>query len=261
MRNRQPRRRATAFTGLLAGPLALLLTGCGAAGAADGDTLTVFAAASLQEVFTGLAEDFEREHPGVDVVLSTAGSADLATQVVEGAPADVFASADGETMRRVADAGLTAGEPEVFATNVLAIATPAGNPAGVTSFADLARPGLAVVVCAPQVPCGAAAERVQEATGVALSPVSEESSVTDVLGKVSTGQADAGLVYATDVARAGDAVTAVPFPEAAGAVNTYPVAALRDAADPALAAEFVDAVTGAAGRAALAAAGFGVPGA
>ncbi|MCI2240491.1 molybdate ABC transporter substrate-binding protein [Paenibacillus sp. TRM 82003] len=246
---------AAALTALLAG----LIAGCGAAAAPDGDTLTVFAAASLQEVFTEVAEDFERDHPGVDVALSSAGSADLATQVLEGAPADVFASADEATMARVAGAGLVAGEPEVFATNVLTVATPAGNPAGVTSLADLARPGLAVVVCAPQVPCGAAARRVQEAAGVALTPVSEESSVTDVLGKVTTGQADAGLVYATDVARAGDAVTAVPLPEAAGAVNTCPVAALRDAADPALAAEFVEAVTGEAGRAALAAAGFGVP--
>ncbi|WP_432483075.1 molybdate ABC transporter substrate-binding protein [Kineococcus esterisolvens] len=256
---RTARRRvplAAALTALVAGALA----GCGgAAGAPGEETLTVFAAASLQEVFTEVAEGFERDHPGVDVALSSAGSSDLATQVLEGAPADVFASADGATMARVADAGLLAGEPEVFATNVLTVATPAGNPAGVTSFADLARPGLAVVVCAPQVPCGAAAQRVQEAAGVALSPVSEESSVTDVLGKVTTGQADAGLVYATDAARAGDAVTGLPIPEAAAAVNSYPVAALRDAAAPALAAEFVAAVIGAQGRAVLVDAGFGVP--
>ncbi|WP_432507139.1 molybdate ABC transporter substrate-binding protein [Kineococcus arenarius] len=252
--HRAPRALVAAAAALVAA----LPAGCADADGA-GRTLTVFAAASLQEVFTEVAQDFERDHPGVDVALSAAGSSDLATQIAEGAPADVFASADEATMARVTGAGLTAGEPEVFATNVLTIATPAGNTAGVTSFADLARPGLAVVACAPQVPCGAAAQRVQEATGVALTPVSEESSVTDVLGKVTSGQADAGLVYATDVARAGDAVTAVPFPEAAGAVNTYPVAALRDAADPALAAQFVDAVTGPAGRQALLAAGFGVP--
>ncbi|WP_432493358.1 molybdate ABC transporter substrate-binding protein [Kineococcus auxinigenes] len=254
-RRRAPRAPAAAAAAAL---VAALSAGCADANGA-GRTLTVFAAASLQEVFTEVARDFEREHPGVDVALSSAGSSDLATQITEGAPADVFASADEETVARVTGAGLAAGEPEVFATNVLAIATPAGNPAGITSFADLARPGQAVVVCAPRVPCGAAARRVQETTGVALSPVSEESSVTDVLGKVTTGQADAGLVYATDVARAGDAVTAVPFPEAAGTVSTYPVVALSGAADPALAAQFVDAVTGPAGRAVLLAAGFGVP--
>ncbi|WP_432497189.1 molybdate ABC transporter substrate-binding protein [Kineococcus gypseus] len=242
--------------------LLLALAGCSGADGADGAqrrTLTVFAAASLQGVFTDLAAGFEREHPGVDVALSFAGSSDLVAQVEQGAPADVLATADEATAARAAGAGLLAGEPEVFATNVLAVATPAGNPAGVTSFADLARPGLAVVVCAPQVPCGAATERVERSTGVQLSPVSEEPSVTDVLGKVTTGEADAGVVYATDVARAGEAVTGVPLPEAAGEVNAYPVAVVRGAVQAELAGRFVDAVTGPAGRSALTAAGFGVP--
>ncbi|WP_432515002.1 molybdate ABC transporter substrate-binding protein [Kineococcus sp. SYSU DK001] len=237
-----------------------LLAACGSPDADAGTrTLTVFAAASLEASFSEIGARFERAHPGVDVGFSFAGSSDLATQITEGAPADVFASADEPNMAEVADAALTAGDPVDFATNVLQIATPAGNPAGVTGFADLAAPGLKVVVCAPQVPCGAATRTVEEATGVTLSPVSEESSVTDVLGKVTSGEADAGLVYVTDVARAGEAVTGIAFPESARAVNTYPVAALRDASDAALAAAFVAFVTGPQGREALRDAGFGTP--
>ena len=243
----------------------LLLGACGSSAGAQGEqgerTLTVFAAASLRDSFTAIGERFEQAHPGVRVAFSFAGSSDLVSQVVEGAPADVLASADEGTMAQLVDASLTAGEPVDVATNVLEIATPPGNPAGTTSFADLARPGARVVVCAPQVPCGAAARTLQERTGVELAPVSEESSVTDVLGKVTSGEADAGLVYVTDVAAAGDAVTGVPFPESAGAVNTYPVAALREAADADLARSFVAFVAGEQGRSVLRAAGFGVPGA
>ena len=235
-------------------------TGEPAPGAAERSTLSVFAAASLQGTFTEIGERFERAHPGVAVAFSFAGSSDLAAQVAEGAPADVLASADGATAARVAAEGLTAGDPVPFATNVLQIATPPGNPAGVTGFTDLARPGVDVVVCAPQVPCGAAARAVQASTGVTLSPVSEESSVTDVLGKVAAGEADAGLVYVTDVRAAGGAVTGVPLPEAADVVNTYPIAALRGAAEPGLARDFVAYVTGPEGRAVLGAAGFGTPG-
>nr|WP_246315422.1 molybdate ABC transporter substrate-binding protein [Kineococcus aurantiacus] len=243
-----------------------MLTSCGtpadgapgAAGTGAG-TLTVFAAASLQASFTRIGARFEQAHPGARVRFSFAGSSDLAAQLTEGAPADVFASADERNMAKVTAASLTAGDPVDFATNVLEIATAPGNPAGVTGFADLARPGLKVVVCAAQVPCGAAAQTLQDETGVTLAPVSEESSVTDVLGKVTSGEADAGLVYVTDVAAAGDAVTGVAFPEAAGAVNTYPIAALRDSGDAGLAAEFVAFVTGPQGRPVLSAAGFGTP--
>ncbi|WP_218974250.1 molybdate ABC transporter substrate-binding protein [Streptomyces sp. NP160] len=250
---------------------ALLLTGCAsgsaatttAAGSSSSSaptgTLTVFAAASLKGAFTEIGEQFEAEHPGVRVAFSFAGSSDLATQVRNGAPADVLATADEENMLEVVDAGLTAQAPVDFATNVLTIVTPPGNPEGVASFADLARSGTAVVVCAPQVPCGAAAARVERSTGVALSPVSEESSVTDVLTKVESGEADAGLVYVTDARAARGRVTAVPFPESSGAVNTYPVAPLQGAAQPELAVEFTQAVAGTRGRAVLQAAGFGAP--
>lgn len=243
----------------------LVLAACGGGGSATGAaepeqrTLTVFAAASLTEVFTALEPRFEEAHPGVDVVFNFGASSDLTQQIVNGGPADVFATADTSTMQTVADEGLVEGEATVFATNVLQIATPPGNPAGVTSFADLARPDLQVVVCAPQVPCGSAVERIEQVAGVTLSPVSEEPDVKSALGKVTTGNADAGLVYATDVHAAGDDVAGIEFPEAAQAVNEYPIAVIADAqaAEPARA--FLELVTSADGLAVLGSAGFGGP--
>jgi molybdate transport system substrate-binding protein len=247
---------------------ALLLAGCGggaqpanpapsAAAPAESGTLTVLAAASLTGTFTALEKQFEADHPGVDVKLNVAGSSDLAQQVVNGAPADVFAAASDTTMKTVTDAGLAAGTPTIFATNVLQIAIAPGNPKGVASFADLAEPELKVVVCAPQVPCGAAAEKIEKATGVTLSPVSEEADVKSTLGKVTSGDADAGLVYVTDVTAAGEDVQGVSFPEADQAATNYPIAVLKDAPQAQLAQQFVDVVTGDAGRQALGAAGFG----
>ena len=246
-------------SGAIAVALIALTTGCAGSPTGADRAVTVFAAASLTAVFTGLGERFERDNPGTTVRFSFAGSADLVTQLTQGAPADVFASADETNMTRAVEAGLVDGEPTVFATNTLTIVTPPGNPKGVASFADLAKPGTAVVICAPQVPCGAATERVEEATGVRLSPVSEESAVTDVLGKVISGQADAGLVYRTDALGAGQQVTEVQFGAADDAVNSYPIAVLKDAADTAAARLFVDLVTGPQGRAALAEAGFAAP--
>jgi molybdate transport system substrate-binding protein len=222
-------------------------------------TLTVFAAASLKATFTRLAAEFEARNPGTKVTLSFAGSSDLATQISQGAPADVFASADTRNMTRLADAGLIDGTPTNFATNALVIAVPPSNPASVTSFADLARPGVKVVACASQVPCGAAADAAEKAAGVALSPVSEESSVTDVLGKVVSGEADAGLVYATDVKGAGDRVNGIPFGESGEAVNTYPIARVGPNRNKELAEAFIALVAGADGRTILSDAGFGAP--
>ncbi|HEY9266089.1 MAG TPA: extracellular solute-binding protein, partial [Mycobacterium sp.] len=153
-------------------------------------------------------------------------------------------------------AGLLTGQPTDFATNTLTIVTPPGNPTGIKTFADLAKPGAQVVVCAPQVPCGAATEKVMRAAGVTLAPVSEESAVTDVLGKVTSGQADAGLVYVTDAAAAGSDVTVIPFPESRGAVNRYPIAVLDHSANLDAARRFVALVTGPQGREVLGAAGF-----
>jgi molybdate transport system substrate-binding protein len=239
----------------------LLLAGCGAAPASEAAapeerTLTVLAAASLTDVFTELESTFEAANAGVDVVLGFGSSADLAQQVVNGSPADVFASASDATMTTVTDAGLTAGDPAVFARNELQIVTPPGNPDGITGFADLARPDLQVVVCVPTAPCGAAVERIEAATGITLTPVSEEPDVRAALGRITTGNADAGLVYVTDVVSAGDGVTGIPFPEAARAVTNYPIAVLADAPQPELARAWTELVTGPEGRAVLGEAGF-----
>lgn len=221
--------------------------------------ITVFAAASLKSTFTTLGTQFEKSNPGTHVTFSFAGSSDLVTQLTGGAPADVFASADTANMTKAINAGLVAGNPVNFATNTLTIVTPPGNPKNIHSFADLAQPGTQVVVCAPQVPCGAATKKVEAATGTTLNPVSEESNVTDVLGKVISGQADAGLVYVTDAGGAGSKVTTIPFPESSGAVNTYPIGVLKGSKNPATAQKFVDLATGPDGRKVLAAAGFAAP--
>ncbi|ANF33168.1 molybdate-binding protein [Leifsonia xyli] len=262
------RRVRVAAALLLAGAA---LTGCSSAGAAPSaspsasatdsvsGTVTVFAAASLTKTFTELGKEFEAAHPGAKVAFSFAGSSDLVSQLTAGAPADVFASADEANMTKAVDAKVIDGDPVDFATNVLAIAVPPGNPAHVNSFADLASPGVKTVVCAPQVPCGAATAKVEKSAGVTLTPVSQESSVTDVLGKVSSGEADAGIVYRTDVKGAGSSVESVPFPEAAKTVNVYPIAKVAKAPNADGAAAFVAFVTGPDGRKALTAAGFGAP--
>ncbi len=237
--------------------LAVALGGCGAQ--RDPSTLTVFAAASLRTSFAEIGERFERDHPGTSVEFSFAGSSDLVTQLTQGAYADVFASADTGTMDRAAEANLLDGAPVQFAANTLTIAVAPGNPKGIRSLPDLSAPGISVVRCAPQVPCGRAASAVAEAAGVELRPVSEESSVTDVLHKVTSGQADAGLVYVTDALDAGERVTAVDFAEAARAVNAYPIAALKESQKSEDARQFVSAVTGPVGRDVLRRNGFAVP--
>ncbi len=261
-----PRRRHAVL--LVSAALVLATSACGSdetpdsldtTGEPSGGNITVFAAASLEEPFTELADQFEDANPGAQLTLSFAGSSDLVTQIVEGAPADVFASADETTMERISEADLLGEDPIVFATNTLQLAVPPDNPAGIISLADAARPGVKTVVCAAQVPCGAAAVRVEEAADVDLTPVSEESSVTDVLGKVSSGEADVGLVYVTDVRAAGDSVLGLALPEAADVVNSYPIAALAGAQEPDTAQAFVDFVAGDDGRAVLQAAGFGAP--
>ncbi|HXH35922.1 MAG TPA: molybdate ABC transporter substrate-binding protein [Plantibacter sp.] len=266
---RSPSRRLLA--GLALGVAVLLGTAACSSGTpatepsttAPADTLsgsiTVYAAASLKTTFTQLASAFEEEHPGTAVELTFAGSSDLVTQLTNGAPGDVFASADEKNMTKLVDANLIEGDPVDFATNVLQIAVPSSNPAGVKTFADLAKPDVKTVVCAPQVPCGAATATIETATGVTLTPVSEESSVTDVLGRVSSGEADAGLVYVTDVIAAGDAVKGIAFDESSEAVNTYPIAPLAASTNPEVAAAFAAFVVSKAGQQVLADAGFGAP--
>lgn len=248
---------ATAAAAVALGPL---LAACGGAvGEGEEATLTVFAAASLTTGFERLAESFEASHDGVEVELSLAGSSDLVAQIRSGAPADVFASADEANMDKLVADDLEGSEPEVFATNTLQIAVPPGNPAGVRSLADLADEDLAVVVCAPEVPCGAAAQAAADAAGTTLAPDSEEQSVTDVLGKVTSGEADAGLVYVTDVAAAGGDVLGIDLPGAQAVVNRYPIATVAGSDQADLAQEFVDLVLSEEGQQVLADAGFGQP--
>ncbi|ETW22592.1 molybdate ABC transporter substrate-binding protein [Mycobacterium gastri] len=222
-------------------------------------SIVVFAAASLKSAFTRIGEQFRKDYPGVGVDFDFAGSSELATQLTQGATADVFASADTAQMDTVVKAGLVAADPANFASNTLVIVTAPGNPKRIGSFADLAGPGLSVVICHQPVPCGSATRRIENATGIQLRPVSEELSVTDVLNKVATGQADAGLVYVTDAMSSGDKVATVKFPEASGAVNVYPIAVLRKAPQPELARRFVALVTAETGRQILDRSGFAGP--
>ncbi len=219
----------------------------------EDQVLTVFAAASLNEVFVDIAEDFEADHEGVEVKFSFAGSSDLASQLESGAPANVFASANEKQMERAKELDVVKGADVLFASNTLTLVTPSDNPAGITSLTDAAESSL--VICAPQVPCGAATEKMADAAGIELKPVSEENSVTDVLGKVTSGQADAGLVYVTDAIRAGDDVLVVDIPEAESVVNSYSIAAVE--ADDTLAQEFVDFVMSDPSQGKLRDAGFG----
>ena len=233
--------------------LVLLIAGC-AAVPPDPHRIAVFAAASLRDAFTDLDTAFRAADPDAAVEFSFAGSADLLAQLAGGARADVFASADTDTMDRALEAGLVK-EPRAFATNTLTIVVAPGNPKGINTFADLRR--VSVVACAPQVPCGAALTRIEAATGVDLAPVSEENSVADVLNKVISGQADAGLAYVTDARAAAGRVTAIAIRESVAAVNTYRIALTRDAANPADGRRFIELVTGPTGREILRRAGFG----
>lgn len=257
-------RRIGMLAAVVSTVLAAGLAGCGSTSPSAQPSQTsgkvvVFAAASLKPAFTQLAQQFKTQNPGVGVDFEFAGSSDLATQLTQGATADVFASADTAQMDTVSRAGLLSGDPTNFASNTLVIVTAPGNPKHIGSFADLAGPGLTVVTCQQPVPCGAATRRVEDSTGVRLNPVSEEPSVTDALNKVTSGQADAALVYVTDAKNAGGKVATVAFPEAARAVNVYPIGVLKKAPLGTQAHKFVDLVTSPTGQQVLAQAGFAKP--
>ncbi|MCA0217160.1 MAG: molybdate ABC transporter substrate-binding protein [Actinobacteria bacterium] len=250
---------------VLAALAAVALTGCAAVpepaptneGTVAG-TVTVFAAASLTESFQAIADAFTAEHPNVQVTFNFGGSSGLATQIVEGAPADVFAAASPATMTTVTDAGL-ATDPADFATNTLEIAVPTDNPGGVTGLADFANPDLAIALCAAEVPCGAAAAKALDAAGIVASVDTYEQDVRAVLTKIELGEVDAGLVYRTDVLAAGAKVKGIEFPEASGAIARYPIAALTASANPDSAAAFAAFVLSDAGQRILQKAGFGAP--
>lgn len=257
-------RRARALAAPVALVTAVALAGCGSDDSKDSSssepkTLTVYAAASLTGTFTELGKQFEKDHPGVKVAFSFGGSSDLVAQIQQGAPADVFASADTKNMDKLTADDLEGEDPENFASNTLEIATPPDNPAKVATFADLAKPGVDLVICAPEVPCGSAAQTVAQSAGVTLKPVSEEQSVKDVLAKVTAGEADAGLVYVTDVKAAGDTVDGITFPESSSAVNVYPITTLDASKNGDLAEDFMKFVLSDQGQSVLAAAGFAKP--
>ena len=224
---------------------------------AEPTTLTVFAAASLTEVFDEIAAEYKKTEPNVDVTFSFAGSSDLVSQITEGAPADVIATADEKTMNDLESAELLAGTPEIFASNTLTLAVAPGNPKNIASSQDFA--GNDLVVCAPQVPCGAATQKWAGQNGVTLDPASEENSVTDVLGKVSAGQADAGIVYVTDVARSDGSVDQVDLDGADKVVNQYPAATVKASENQEQADAFVRFLRSDTAVAMLKDAGFSTP--
>ncbi len=244
---------------LLATGLALTLAGClGACGGDDatrgGTTITVLAASSLTDTFTELAQQFEDDHPGVTVTLAFDSSATLAQQALDGAPADVLATADTATMDSAADA--VAEGPSDFATNTMVLVVPADNPAAIGQFSDVANAGVSFITCVPTAPCGKVAAALLHDNAITTPAVSLEVDVKSVLAKVTSDEADAGFVYATDAVAAGDQVASFDIPHAGEETTTYPIATLDQSKHPDLAGEFVDLVLGAQGQQVLADAGF-----
>ena len=259
-------RRATALVAVVA---TVTMAGCGATPAAPPrasatasaltGSIVVDAAASLTETFQALGGQFEKRHPGVTVTFNFGGSSALAAQIISGAPVDVFASASPATVTTVTDADATGADPVVFARNRLEIAVPPSNQGKITGLKDFADPAKTIALCAPEVPCGAAAALVFTKAGLTASPDTLEQDVKAALTKVEFGEVDAAMVYRTDVASAGDKVRGIPFPEAGAAINDYLIAPLNASASPKLAAAFVAWVLSGHGRLVLSKAGFELP--
>lgn len=266
------RRSIVAF--IVTGALAAVLSGCGSNGdsASSAPTesdsgsaspslsgsITVFAAASLTDAFTEIGSQFETANQGVTVTFSFGASSSLAEQINAGAPADVFASASGSTMDQVVDAG-NAAEPTTFAANLMQIAVPPTNPAGVAGVDDLADPTVKVALCQEQVPCGAVAAEVFANAGITVTPVTLEPDVRAVLSKVQLGEVDAGVVYMTDVLAAGDQVEGVEIPADVNSSTSYPIAELTSTANAATADAFEAFVLSPEGQDVLADFGFAKP--
>lgn len=221
--------------------------------------VVVFAASSLTEVFGKLGREFEAAHPGVRMTFSFAGSSELGPQITSGAPADVFAAASPTTMEDVVKAGATAGRPVLFARNQLEIAVPPDNPGNIKGLDDFARPELTIAVCAPEVPCGEAAQEVFDIGNVKDRPDTLEQEVKGVVTKVELGEVDAGMVYQSDVQAAGDKVEGIEFPEAAKAINDYQIATIADAPNPDAARAWMQYVLSPHGQKSLEHAGFQLP--
>jgi molybdate transport system substrate-binding protein len=243
--------------------LGLAVTGCGSDDS-DGPSVsstdvTVFAASSLTAAFTEIGEAFTAQNPDVDVTFNFAASSELVTQIGQGAPADIFASADLDNMTRLTDVGDAGSEPVVFTTNLAEIIVAPGNPEGITGVADLADDDLVVVQCAPEVPCGAYAARIFENAGVTVTPKSLEENVKAVVTKVTLGEADAGIVYATDVIAAGDDAEGVEVPADVNVVAEYPIALTAEAPNAEGGEAFIEFVTGEVGQEILESYGFVAP--
>ncbi len=264
---RAPRgRRARPLAAVCAAVAALPLAACGSsAGSAQASgkpsgQLVVFAATSLNKAFDKIGSQFEKADPGVTVKFNYNGSSSLATSLKQGAPADVFASANTANMDIVTGGKLASGSPAVFARNEAEIMVEAGNPQHIKSVSNLANPDHKVVVCAPEVPCGALATKVFKKAGVTVKPVSEETNVSGVVTKVSLGEADAGIVYVTDVKAGGSKIAGVPIPAGQNEVADYPIVQLKDAPNTSAAAAFIKYVLGPDGQKVLASFGFLPPG-
>jgi molybdate transport system substrate-binding protein len=239
-------------------PLALVPLASAAPSSSPSGDVIVFAAASLTDAFEAIAVEFEEEHPDVDVVFNFAASSELVAAIVDdGAPADVFASADQNNMDRLVDAERNAGDPTTFATNTLEIIVEPGNPLGITTVEDLADPDVVFVTCDPAVPIGAYTQQVFDAAGVAVTPASLEENVRGITTKVTAGEADAGIVYATDVLAAGDDAAGVPIPEQLNVIAEYPIANVTEAGNAEGGAAFVEFVLGDVGQSVLAEFAFG----
>jgi molybdate transport system substrate-binding protein len=257
--------RRPALVLLAAAAATSLLAACGGSSSATGRTssslsgeITVLAAASLTDAFGALGKQFQEANPGTTITFSFGASSALATQIDQGAPADVFASASQKNMDAVVAAGdATASKP--FAENVMEIAVPPANPAKITRLSDLAEPGVKVALCQAEVPCGTVALKVFENAKITVTPVTQEADVKATLAKVTLGEVDAGVVYVTDVLAAGDKVTGIEIPADVNASTTYPIAALKSSKNAALAQAFVDYVLSAEGQKVLTDAGFAAP--
>jgi molybdate transport system substrate-binding protein len=218
-------------------------------------TVTVLAASSLTEAFTELGKAFESDHPGVKVIFSFGASSTLAQQALDGAPADLLATADEANLQKVID-GSVASDPRVFARNRLSILVAKGNPEGIATLADLGRSGVLLVLCAPEVPCGKFGAQALRKAGVTATPKSLEENVKGVVSKVTLGEADAGLVYVTDAKAAGDKADGVGIPEEQNVIAAYPMGLLKQTANADAARVFRNFVLSPAGQATLAGYGF-----
>lgn len=254
----------------LAAAVLLVVASCGGAsnsgsnksnnsGAQLHGTLTVLAAASLNDAFDEIGQQFHKMHPGVEVKFSYAGSSSLVTQIKQGITADIFASADATNMSAVTSAGLASGQPRTLAHNLLEIMTERGNPKNIRTIQNLANPGLKVVLCAPAVPCGRYAAEMFQKAGVTVHPVSEETSVSGVVTKITLGEADAGVVYKTDVKAAGETVSGVAIPAKQNVQATLSIVKLKDAPNSQAAEAFINYVLSSAGRNTLEGFGFTAP--